>query len=260
MDNSEDQQRMVEAAPLGVIPRKTRYGDVDAVGIPFGDAFPDKLVDPKDYKEVIQHCHDEQLFPVYHQQSTWAPTDYEWTQNGLGYCWTWSGTGDLMNCQAREGKRVASDDRLAPVSMGWLVNWRNKGNYLESFIRGVQERGIAPASYVPNQHLTNPRTFKDGWEEAAMKNRLAPNSVWDCNPQRMLQHCLSQLKLGVSLYSAWNRLYHAMSVVGMLWDESKYNNVTWMVRNSHKEKVPILMSGRNAEPDESFGFNSTLTA
>jgi len=604
MDNAEDQRRLMGDNPLGVIPRQTRYGDADAVGIPFGEvaeAYPDKLVDLKDAKEIIQHCHDEQLFPIYHQQLTWAPTDYEWTQDGLGYChtedtevlsnrgwikfpeyresdllgtvsqttkalefqapsqmhaldyngemiystnrrmdfgvtpnhrmyvrkfgnknrtlndhyefvaakdlgwyaglmpapsgflgtelveveipsdrmydgddflamlamiigdgfagspdsrktknsvsfccfderhhdriaslayrvgfherpsqkgvfirydagalaawirancytgklgalnkkipdiikwvserqikhfltwypdqdrkqplsmyysssrqiiddlqelllrigkrstpswaparstvmktghviksketcslvvgqtdrlcidkqkhieqdhyngtvfcatvpnstlvtrrngsvlisgncWTWSGTGDLMNCQAREGKRVASTDRLAPVSMGWLVNWRNKGNYLESFIRGAQERGIAPASFIPDQHSTNYRKYKDGWEAAAMKNRLAKRGVWDCDPRNMLQHCLSQLKLGVSLYSAWNRLGHAMSVVGLTWDESKYNNVIWDVRNSHREKVPIQMSGRNAEPDEAFGFNSTITA
>jgi len=256
MDNADDQQRMIKAAPMGVMPRQTKYGDADAAGIPYGEAYPDDLVDLKDAKEIIQHCHDEKIFPVYHQQATWAPTDFEWTQDGLGYCWTWSGTGNLMNCRAREGKETVM---LAPVSMGWLVNWRNKGNYLESFIRGVQERGIAPASYVPDQHSPNPRKFKKGWEAAALNFRLPEKSVWDCDPGKMLQHCLSQLKLGVSLYSAWNRLFHAMSVVGLLWDETKYNNVVWQVRNSHNETEPIHMSGRNAEPDESFGFNSTLT-
>ena len=255
MDNADVERRMIARVMGGVIPRVTKYGDAEAVGIPYGEAFPEMLVDPKDNKEVIQRCHDRKIFPMYHQEESWAPDGFRWSQGQTSLCWTFSGTGDLMNCRAREGRPTVM---LGPSSAGYLVNWQNRGYYLEAFVRGAQDRGIAPLSFLPSITSLDRRRFKKGWEEEAMKYRLAKDGVWDSSPRNMLQHCLSQLRLGVSLYAAWNRMGHAMSVVGLLWDERKYNNVIWVVRNSHNESEPIEMSGRNAEPDEALGFNSTL--
>lgn len=241
----------------GALPRKTKYGDAPGL-LPVGD-YADMLVDPKDYKEVIQDCHEKKLFPMYHQNRTWAPPGFRWTQNGLNYCWSWSGIAAFMDLQAREGKRKLGDELLAPVTMGWLVNWRNAGNYLEDFIRGMIERGCATASCVPRPHSTSYKQYTDGWEETALQNRLAKDSVFDTDSRNMLQHALSVLHTGTAGYSAWNRLSHAMSVDGLIWDETKYNNVIWVVRNSHDEDDYIEMHGRNAEPDEFFGLNASRT-
>jgi len=241
----------------GALPRKTKYGSAPGLK-PVGN-YPDMLVDPKDLKEVIQHCRKHKLFPVFHQHKTWCPPGDLYTQNGTNYCWSFAGGAAFMDLQAREGKRKAGDELLAPITMGWIVKWRNVGGHLETFIRGMQDRGMAPLSCVPHQHSRDYRRYADDWKEQALKNRLAKDSVFDADPRNMLQHAVTILRTGTSGYAAWNHMGHAMSVVGMKWDESKYNNVIWEIRNSHYDKDVIEMSGRRAQPDELYGLNASVT-
>lgn len=238
---------------VGAIPRKTAYGD--SLGLlPFGEAFPDLVVEPNDYKEVIRHCHDEQIFPLYHQRASWAPSGKRWNQNGLNYCWSWGGTAALMDIRAREEKPAVE---LAPVSMGYLVNWRNAGNYLESMIDGLKKTGVCSAEFVPDPFSMNPRKFKAGWDEDRLNYRLG--EVWDCDPRRMLQHSLSVLRTGTPLYIAYNWWGHALEVVAIRWDESQRDNVVWVIRNSHNEDDVIELTGANGVPDEAYGFRASLT-
>lgn len=255
--NADEFSKTVEGGDQyipGVIPRKTVYGDAPGL-VPVGDV-PDVLIDMADAKEIIAHCHEWRIFPMYHQENSWAPDGFKWNQNGLGYCWTWSGTGDVMNCRARENKPMVM---LSPVSMGYLVNWRNNGNYLESFLEGARKHGIAPASCVPDQHSRNPRSYSDDWEEQALKYRIAEDGVWDTNKSEMLRHCLSILQNGTSCHIAYNWWGHALSLIGLIWDESQTNNVRWVIRNSHNEDTPIEMTGRRGVPDEAFGVHATVT-
>ena len=249
-----------------VIPRRPglvyRGAEAERIGLTAIDDGLDELVDPKDYKEVIAHCHEHKIFPMYHQRATWGPEGFQFNQNGLGYCWTWSGTGDLMNLRATEDKETVL---LAPVSMGYLVGWRNEGNYLESFIRGACEDGIVPASHVPggvNSTNRNPYQYLDGYEEERAKYRL--DVVWDTDNRagdaKRLQYLISILNAGRSSYAAWNHLGHAMSVVGIEWDESKYFNVVLDIRNSHNEDDLIQMSGSRCIPNEHYGFISSVLA
>ena len=237
----------------GALPRRTVYGDAPGL-IPFGEAYPDKLVDPKDFKEVIRVCHEKQIFPVYHQHATWAPPGFKWDQNGLSYCWTWGGAAGLMDCRAREGRPTVI---LSPVTMGWLVNWRNTGNYLDSWMKGATERGIAPMEYTPDPLSLNYRSYKAGWEEAALQYRLA--EAWDTDKATMLQHALSVLATGTPLYIAYDWWGHALQCCGLRWDETVKDSVVWQIRNSHNEDDIIEMSGARAVPDEAYGIRATLT-
>jgi len=247
-------QHLVDASPaMGALPRQTRYGDAPGL-VPFGAAYPDKLVDEADYKEVITHCHEHKIFTLYHQYNSWAPEGFRWNQNGLGYCWAWGVTAAVMDCRAREGRETVL---LAPVSLGWLVNWRNRGNYLESAIRGARERGIAPAEYVPDPHSLSHRSYRDGWEEAAMRYRLG--ETWDCDPSRMIQHAISVLATGTPLYIAYNWWGHALECCGIRWDERERYNVVWQIRNSHNEDDLIELTGTRGVPDEAYGVRATLT-
>lgn len=238
------------------LPRRTICGSPAATKIglvPVQDS-PDLLVDPKDYKEVVAACHEKKIFPMYHQDA--AKLFEGSTQNGLGYCWAWSATNALMGKRAIEGQQPVL---LAPVTLGWLVNWNNQGNYLESAIQGMNERGVAPSEYVPNQHSTNHRQYKDGWEEAALNYRSL--EWWDCNytsEKFMLQQELTILSLGIPVYAAWNHLGHAMEVVGLLWDEKVRNNIVQVIRNSHGEKDCIEMDGARAVPNEAYGLRAAL--
>ena len=75
----------------GAFPRKTAYGRAPDL-IPYGEAYPDRLVDPRDYREQIKACHAALMFPIYHQHASWAPPGFQWNQNGLPYCWAWGVT------------------------------------------------------------------------------------------------------------------------------------------------------------------------
>ena len=232
-DNSHARAILLEKQSIvGALPRRTVYGQAPGID-PFGERFPDKLVQPADYKEVILDCHKKKIFPVYHQHVSWAPPGFQWDQDGLGFCWAWSLTGNLMDLRAREGKPTVL---LSPVSLGWLVNWRNQGNYLESAIRGIKERGVCSMEYTPDPHSLNYRQYKEGWEEDALDHRLA--EVWDLDngsDARMIQHAISVLATGSSLHICYLWWGHALNCCGLRWDETKRNNLVWIIRNSHAE-------------------------
>jgi hypothetical protein len=240
----------------GALPRRRPYGAYPGL-VPFGEAYPDKLIDPSDYKEVIARCHREQIFPMYHQRNTWGAVGFRWYQNGLPYCWAWSATAATMDCEAREGKPV---ELLSPVSLGWLVSWRERGYYLAETIEGIKARGIAPMSFTPNPHDPTPRKFVDGWEEAAMRHRIL--DAWDTDNSTLakrIQYGISVLATASSDYIAYDWWGHALECVGVVWDETVANNLCWVIRNSHDEDNFIELTGDKAVPDEQYGIVSTLT-
>jgi hypothetical protein len=243
-----------------IFARQSRYGDAlaEEFGLQPIESVPDVLIPKDSYKEVIDTCHALKVFPIYHQYNSWCPPGQKWNQNGLGYCWTWSGTAALMTVRAAENKELV---QLAPVSMGYLVNWRNAGNYLESFIKGAREQGIAPASHVPDSLKNNPSSFKPGWDTERAKYKL--DGVWDTNTQdsdsTTIQHCLSVLAYGKPLYVAYAWWGHAVPVVSMRYDANVANKIVFVIRNSHNESDVIELVGSKAVPDEAFGFISTKT-
>jgi hypothetical protein len=241
----------------GAIPRRTVYGRAPGL-IPFGEAYPEKLLDPRDYKEVIADCHAKKIFPMYHQESSWAPSGFRWNQDGLNYCWAWGLCGALMTTRALEEKPVV---QLAPVSLGWTVRWRNAGNYLESAITGGAERGFCDAAYVPSQHSLNPTAFQPGWEENAIQYRVG--DVLDSRSDSLavrIQYMLSMMADGTPLYNAYHWWGHATGgPLGVIWDETVPNNLRVLIRNSHNEDDLLELTGNRAIPDEMFGICSTLT-
>jgi hypothetical protein len=187
---------------------------------------------------------------------SWRPKGTKYNQNGIGYCWTWSGTGCVMTCRALEDKDKVI---LAPVSMGYLVGWSNRGNYLESFINGAREQGICPGE------LNDHRNQASVWQPLeAERKKYRLGTVWDTNPRAgdatMIQHCLSILSYGRPLYCAWNWWGHAVACVGIRWDETLLNNVAFILRNSHNESDVIELTGSKAVPDEAYGFIDTVLA
>jgi hypothetical protein len=241
-------------AALGALPRRTRYGQHPSL-VPLGE-YPDKLVDEADYKEVIEHCHAEKIFSLYHQRKTWGPPGFKWYQNGLPYCWAWSAAASLMDCEAREDSEVTL---LSPVSLGWLVNWRQQGYYLDDTIAGMMSRGICEMRFTPDPHDPTPRKFVDGWEENALLHRV--KDAWDADnssQKSMIRYAISLLRTGIPCYIAYNWWRHALELVGLRWDESQVNNLVWQIRNSHGEDDLIELTGSQGVPDELYAIRSTL--
>jgi len=211
--------------------------------------YPDKLVQPEDYKEVIRHCHEHKIFAMYHQEAS-GVLKPGWSQGRSNLCWAYSLTVATMDARALEGQPPV---RLSPWSLAWLVNWRNQGYYCDRAIAGARQRGIASVGFAPEYEL-NPRDFKDGWSQDALNYR--PTEWWDTrwlSEESMVQQCLTILATGRPLYGGYNALSHAMEPCGLLWDETQRNNVIWIVRNSHDEPEPIEMVGRIGVPDEVYG-------
>jgi hypothetical protein len=238
------------------LPRQTVCGSPEAMA--FGLApvldFPDVLVQPADYKAVITHCHEAQVFAQYHQAAAGVFAK-GWDQDGYGFCWAYGLAAATMACRATEGQAPV---RLAPFSLGWLVGWRNRGFYLDGAIKGACEQGIASAEFVPEYEL-NTRNFKAGWEADALKYR--PLEFFDTRRSdgeaKMIQQCLSILATGRPLYIAYNWWGHALQCCAMRWDEKERNSIVWVIRNSHNEKDVIELVGTKGVPDEAYGVRAT---
>jgi len=263
-DDPADVARLIAMRPelpfAQTLPRRTRYGSLEAldIGLEPIEAYPDVLVPEDAYEEVIRHCHEQKVFPMYWAESTWAPAGFRYNQASLGYCWTWGGTGALMCVEAAEGKPTTA---LAPVSMGYLVGWRNNGNYLESFIEGARNDGICPAI---NGEINSHQNSASVWAPFAAERKLHQlNKVFDCDPssQRiMLQHIISGLACGRPGYNAFDWWGHSTHYVGVLWTPGTYLNVTLRIRNSHDESEPIDLTGSRMIADENYIFISTKLA
>lgn len=238
----------------GILPRRTRYGSVEATSIgltPMGD-YPSKLVAVDDFKAVIEECHAKQVFPMYHLEKSGVCGN--WNQNGLNYCWAWGITAAITANREKEGQTPVE---LAPVTLGHLVNWRNTGNYLDSAVQGVRERGIAPLEYCSTMYNRKPSSYQEGWQEAALNFRLS--EWWDGDTSGTdlytLQQCLTSLSCGDPIYIAYYWWSHALTIMGMEWDETQTNNVRVVCFNSHDDGF-IELTGNKAVPDEFYMVKS----
>lgn len=259
-DSSADREALVfgldsAGRPTGWMPRRTVCGSPLAMAgglVPVLD-FPDLLVDPRDYKEVLADCHARKVFALYHQLNHGLLA--YWQQGSWLYCWSWSLTAAVMDCRAVEGQRPV---KLNPLGNGWMVAWRNEGYYCDEALAGVARRGIPSVEFAP-ESARSYRDFKPGWEGDALRYR--PLESFDTrftSRAAMIQQALSCLVTGRPGYGAWNWLQHAMEVIGLEWDESVTNNLRWVIRNSHGEKDPIRMTGNSAVPDELYVPRATI--
>ena len=257
-DNASDYQDLLRLKPSGVdvaeaLPRREEYASMEALdkGLVPIESYPDVLIPESEWEDRLAEAHAAKTLPIDHMYHTWCPQGERWNQNGLGYCWTWGGTAALMCCRAVEDHDTVE---LAPVSMGFLVNWQNRGNYLESYIQGARQYGVAPASHVPDSawHSPNPRKFLDGWDTERLKYRL--DKVWDCRRSDMTRHCVSGLVRGRAGYIAYNWWGHALCLVSLRYEGRE---LLWDIRNSHNETDVITLKGSRAIPDECYFFISS---
>jgi hypothetical protein len=213
---------------------------------------PNILVPESDYQDAIEYAHQRQVFPSYAQKASWAPDGFQYNQDGLGYCWTWGGTACCMDLQQIHAVDVI---KLAPVSMGYLVGWANRGNYLESYIKGAREEGICAAI---NGNINDHRNTRSVWEGKPRPVKLA--KVWDIDTrsgkERALQIMLSCLAYGCPVYIAYNWWGHALEMVALAWEPAKPYDVVFVIRNSHNESDFILLEGNKGIPDEMYAFVS----
>jgi len=275
-DNEMDLARLYERSQVPptmrqVIERDFEKKPVGAIeGIPAAGPIMetlDVLIAESDFKVAIEEAHSLKLFPVYHSYKSWAPNDgsFTWDQDGLGYCWTWSGTGMFLALRAALGLKTVF---CSPVSMGYLVSWKNRGNYLESWLKGAMEDGMVPIKGGefemddwPDVSINSTNRSSSFWgkHDAARKDfRL--DRVWDIDTRsgelRNIQETLTSLYLTCPIYGAHNYWSHALGHEAMFWDERAPHNITIGHRNSHNNKDLIILEGTKATFDEAYPFIS----
>lgn len=238
--------RNYDRYPVGTFPNTPAVAAGDEVGA------PDVIVPEAEYQAAIDYAHEWQVFPAYAQKASWGANNFQYNQNGLGYCWTWGGTGCCMDLQQIHCLDFIP---LAPVSMGYLVGWANRGNYLESFISGARQEGICAAI---DGNINDHRNSASVWQSRPRPVKL--DKVWDIDTQsgkeRALQVMLSCLVYGCPIFIAFNWWSHALNMSALVWDESKPYNVVFVIRNSHNENDFILLEGSKGIPDEMYAFVS----
>jgi hypothetical protein len=231
----------------GILPRYMKYGSTEAREngmIPVSDSL-DVLVPEDEFKERIQEANEKQMMAIHYLRDSGAKAH---SQGGTNYCWAYGISECLEALRPMENQEYI---RLAPATMGWIVNWRNKGNYLSSAIKGCYERGVASSEFAKDG-TTNYKSFKDGWQEDAMKHR--PHEWTDtdsANERRMVQQCVSLLVSGLPLYIAYNWWGHALMMAGVEWDETQKYNLRWIAWNSHNDGR-IELTGSRGVPDEAY--------
>jgi hypothetical protein len=243
---SEVIPRDYEKRPVGTIPNVPAVASGDEYGA------PDMLVPKAEYKDAIDFASEFQVFPSFAQKASWAPDGFRYNQNGLGYCWTWGGTACCMDLQQIHCVDVIP---LAPVSMGYLVGWANRGNYLESYIGGAREQGVCAAI---DGNINDHRNSRNVWSDQERPVKL--DKVWDIDTrsskEKALQGLLSCLVYGCPVYIAYNWWGHALEMVAIAWDQTKPYDVVFVIRNSHNESDFILLEGSRGIPDEMYAFVS----
>lgn len=206
------------------------------------------MLEPDEYRDAIKYAIEWEKMPYFFAYK-WRPKGFRYTQNGIGYCWTWGGTGCVMTTRAFEGKPLVY---LAPVSMGYLVGWANRGNYLASFIKGAREEGIYPGT--SSADLNNHSRNRNNWPFDEKRELYLLDEIWDLDTRNMTQQCVTCLCAGRSIYIAYNWWGHALELVGVRYNG---NTMEWIISNSHNEDDFIILTGGRAIPDEAICFVST---
>lgn len=242
-DNWRDFLRPEYRVPERII----AYGSRDAYdhGLrPFGDS-QIELIPWDQMEERVAEATAKRMMPMdFLEDAGHQPHN----QGRTNYCWAY---GLAMAMEAQRLMQALPYRRLAGASLGWVVGWRNQGNYLSSAIKGAIERGIASSDFVPDG-TTDYRRFEDGWEADAKQNRPVEFTDLDASSEDLMaQQCLSVLLQGDPIYLAHNWWSHALTCMGVIWDTRHKWNVRWVHWNSHGDGR-IELTGSKGVPDEAY--------
>ena len=218
--------------PCGTIPRKTAYGaspvaaQVPLDVIPY-EAWPDLIADQERHKSSLLHIWEDCGMGALMQFS-------------LNYCWLFASVGGLMLQRAAQGLPF---EMLSPSSLAWIVNYENKGWYIEDALKGLISTGAATREFVP-MATNNPRDFKRGWKESAAQHKVTIAKDIPANHQ--IQG--SQLLLNRPMPTGHNDWRHAVLHLAV-----KDINPRLPCDNINRYAVPFLNSWDKTWGDNGIG-------
>jgi hypothetical protein len=224
----------------GCYPRLTPLGEVEGARLYRGDEdFP--LIPEEEWKERIEDMTERRA---------WAQDRYDDLnprhkyQNGLGYCWTYSGGQSAEMLMAVQNRPYVE---LAPETLGGAVNWRNSGYYIDRALSYWAKHGMATREYIPD-HEINPKRFKEGWEQNALLCVPTESIDFGYGDREYLWHVAVSMTL-TGIFVPWIGLdwwRHAITYGKLVIDGGEVCPYT---RNTHKRGDDRIIKGSRKHPD-----------
>ncbi len=242
----------------GVLPRFLEYGSVHAEHqgiVPVGDSL-DKLVPKDEWKERINEANRLKMFPIHYFEKANVVGK---NQASTNFCWAYG----ISSCvEAVDLMQVQVYERLAPATLGWLVNWKNQGYWCSEAIKGAAKKGIASSKFA-RDGVSHYKYFEKDWESDCPNHK--PLEWFDTigtdsrrrNEEEQVAQCVSLLLTPSPLYIAYNWWSHALMMAGLIWDETQKYNLRWVAWNSHNDGR-IELTGSRGVPDEAYAPRSTV--
>lgn len=200
--NWTDQGHVNPFGLCGCLHRREPYG-----ALPFASTAPVDLIPMEEWPARIKE-HEANQSSLWH---IWRDSPIGvLNQNPYQWCWAFDSTFTLMMERAKEGLPYRP---LSPSSVaGPVVNYVDKGWYIEEALNYMVTNGVATTDYVPQ--TTNDRSkFKLGWKESAAGNKV---TKWRDIAPRDFQAQGSLVLQNNPVAAAVNWMGHAIPYVQLL--------------------------------------------
>lgn len=218
----------------GALPRQTQIGEL-ACALVFSEHIP--IIPPEEWVPRIK---DMQAAGGFIGQR-FQPDPKAHYQNGTPLCWAFS-LGEAI-----EGVIVSMGQPyrlLAPESILGVCNYRKQGFYLDRALEWVAEHGMARREFVPQMYSSNPREWKQGWEQDALNNVAL--EWFDLGGKDVWAETVTALLSGFGCYVGYDWWSHAVFL-----DQLAVNDKGQIVvhsPNSHGPGNDVWLTGNKAVP------------
>jgi hypothetical protein len=139
--------------------------------------------------------------------------------------------------------------------MGYLVGWRNEGNYLGSFLKGARDDGICPAETQSIGGMNDHRNRSSIWPMGGDRELYLLGDSIELNPDNMQQMCVSACCNGYTIYVAYMWWGHAVELVAYRYRGGELQTI---ISNSHNETDYYVLTGSKAVPYEAHAILTTV--
>ena len=220
---------------LGALPRRGGLGQI-MNATPYADTI--ELIPKSQWQSRIEGMQGRFIRQKY---DSYKPVHQNQGQHPL--CWDYAATQHVECKRAGEGLPYV---QLAPESILGCNGYRDSGGELSVAVKWLAEHGIAPRVYWP-QYCFDPRQAKAGWQDVALGCVVLK---WlELGTEDMAAEVITAICDGKAVYTAYNRLRHAMNAEEFQW---KNGGPSLWLRNTWQVTDSMLMSGNLWVPDEAY--------
>jgi hypothetical protein len=180
-------------------------------------------------------------------QNIYTDTVPDTSQGSLPYCWAWSLTQCVEAQRAVDGQPYV---KLAPVSLGGSVNFRNEGNYCGDALAYCVANGICDSTYPDSEWSRTPSKWRTGWQEEAKNHRIL--EFWEIGSWA---ETVTALLLGMGIYAGYNFWSHAVMLDSLVMTGSE---ICVSGPNSWGPGERFILKGTRKVPSEAYAVRTSV--